>query len=132
MTYDFATRLNRLGTRMKEVNDNFLLYSRTDENRHTTTLQVNNFTPVQFDMNELASFGIPLLQEKMQRFAFDAADIATLNPPKPVHGDRITWGTRIYEVVRVNEETYRYTTSSQTRLLVNAKQIGTTSMAQYT
>lgn len=131
MSYNFATRLDRLGTRMKQINDNFLLYSRTDETRRTTTLQINNFTPVQFDMNELAAHGITLLQEKMQRFAFDSSDIATLNPPKPKHGDQITWGTRIYEVVSVNEETYRYTTSSQNRILVNAKQIGTTSLDGY-
>jgi hypothetical protein len=118
MAYDFTTRLDYLGTRMKELHQNTMTYSRS-----TTDLTITNFTPERVDVQQLALMGITLVTEKVMAFVFDTSELSTLSPSVPVAGDRITIGSFVYEVMQVADEVYNYTTSTRVRIRVHCKQV---------
>lgn len=119
MVYDISTRLDRLGTRMKELHNNSLTYTRSGE----TPITITNFTPEKCDVDQLIALGIAIMNEKWQDFVFDLADLATLTTTEPRTGDKITWGTLTFQVTAINDEVFKYTTSSRTRIRVHAKQV---------
>lgn len=119
MTYDFSTRLDINGTRMQELHSNMLTYTRTG----STPITVENFTPGKTDVELLQSMGIAILNQAWQDFIFDLADLATLTPAYPKVGDQITWGTLVFEVMPIQDEAFKYVTSSRTRIRVHAKQV---------
>lgn len=125
MVYDFSTRLNRLGTRMKQLHDNSLVYS-----RGATTTRIDNFTPEDVDVSTLAAYGMVLLTDKEQDFVFDFADLATFSPNTPQVGDKLVWNSRTYQVVSLGgqdiAEVWRFITSTRTRIRVHAREIPTT------
>ncbi len=124
MAYDFSSRLDTLGTRMKELHQNSLTYKRVDLDGNETSTTITNFTPERVDVEQLAAFGITLVTNQLQDFAFDAADLSSFSPPIPERGDKITWGTDEYEVMAVNDQVFVYTTSSRKRIIVHTKRVG--------
>lgn len=119
MTYDFSTRLDRLGTRMKQLNSNSLSYQRTGE----SSVTVENFTPEKIDVNELAIHGIPLIQDKMQSIVFDTTSLADWSDPLPKEKDKFVWDGRTFEVFIIGEKAFNFTTSTRKRIRVNGRQI---------
>lgn len=119
MTYDFSTRLDRLGTRMQQLHNNSLVYSRTGE----TSVTIENFTPEKTDVNELALAGIPLIIDKMQDFVFNTSELSTFSNPLPKPGDRLTWNGRVFELFVIGEQVYLFTTSTRVRIRVHSRQI---------
>ncbi len=122
MTYNFATRMDRLGSRMKQLHDNVLTYTRGG-----VSVRVTNFTPERFDVNSMAAYGVVVITEKFQDFIFDASKLGSFSPTEPQIGDTITWGTRTFTVVALgppgeDAECYRYTTSSRARVRVHTRQ----------
>ena len=122
MTYDLASRFNYVGQRMKELNQNTLILSRVGE----TNIEVPNFTPEKIDVETLAAYGLVHVTKKMQAFVFDTTKYSSWSDSLPKVGDRIVWGTRIYEIMVMGkeDEVYTFTTSSRLRIRVNTKQIG--------
>lgn len=118
MVYDVSTRLDRLGTRMKELFDNSLTYS-----REAVDITITNFTPEKTDVDILMAMGIAVVNEKWQDFVFDTADLSVLDPAEPRRGDRIVWESLTYEVFPIGDEPFKFTTSSRARVRVHAKQI---------
>ena len=124
MAYDFSTRLDRLGTRMNEVNDNSLIYS-----RGTSQREIKSYSPTKIDVQELALSGIVLVKEKTQGFAFSTSELSKFDPPVPQAEDRITLydsataTEKVFEIFNINDRSFQYTTSSRKRVIVNAKQI---------
>lgn len=118
MVYDVSARLDNLGSRMKELHDNSLTYSRS-----STDCTVDNFTPEKTDSDILMALGIAVVNEVWQDFVFDLADLATLSPAYPKSGDSIVWGTRTFRVMAIGNEVFKFTTSSRKRIRVHAKQI---------
>lgn len=125
MTYDFSTRLDRLGTRMKQLHDNSLTYS-----RGATTTRIDNFTPEDVDVSTLAAYGLVLLTDKEQDFVFDYADLASFSPNTPQVGDRIVWGSRRYQVISLGSqdvaEIWRFITSTRKRIRVHTREVPNT------
>lgn len=120
MTYDFSTRMDRLGTRMKQLHNNSLSFERSGE----TAILVENFTPEATDVNELALQGIPLIADKMQDFVFDTVDLANLANPLPKVGDKVVWNGKTFELFIVGEQVYKFTTSTRKRIRIHSRQIG--------
>lgn len=118
MTYNMADRLDTLGTRMGSLHSNSLTYS-----RGITSVVITNFTPEKCDVNEMLALGVIQISEKLQDFAFDLADLATLSPAYPQHDDKIVWGTLTFRVTSIGDEIFRPTTSSRKRIRVHAKQV---------
>ena len=121
MTYDFSTRLDRVGERMQELHDNSLTYSRSGE----LDLTITNFTPEKADVDQLIALGIVVVNEKWQDFVFDVADMSTWTIPEPRTGDKIVWGTLTFQVTSIGDETFKYTTSTRKRVRVHSKQVKT-------
>lgn len=123
MTYDIATRMERVGTRMKQLNDNSLVYSRADQNNVKTTATITNVTLGKFDVNEDNAFGITLITKKMLDFIFDTDELAGFDPAVPVAGDTIVFDGRTYETFSIGDQVYDFTTSTRTRIRIHAKQV---------
>lgn len=123
MPYNLASRLDKLGERFKTLNVNSATYERPGSVIAAATIQ--NFTPEKLDVTALAMFGIVLITDKMQDAVFDTAQIAAFGEPE--HGDKFTWGIRVFEVMRIGNErdgeTFRYTTSSRLRIRVHIRQV---------
>lgn len=124
MAYDIATRLDTLGTRMQELNQNTATYSRTDDACIDTDITITSFTPEKVDIEQIAMHGLTLLTMKLLDVIFDLADLTTLDPAEPVEGDTFTWGTKVFTVMSIGEEVFTYTTSSRLRIRVHLKQTG--------
>lgn len=120
MVYDFSTRLDRLGTRMKTINDNSLIYTRPGE----VAIEIENFTPQKCDVNELAMYGIPLVLDKLQDFCFDTADLSSLTYPLPKQGDQIEWNGKTFETFLIGDQVFRFTTSTRVRIRIHGRQTG--------
>ena len=125
MTYDFSTRLDRLGTRMKQIHNNTLTYTRTG----FPPITITNFTPEKIDVTEMAAAGLVLITDKAQDFVFDADKLAALNPPTPKASvDKIVWDGKTFEVFGIGDgqsdesQTYRYTISTRKSIRVHTKQ----------
>lgn len=123
MTYDFSTRLDRLGTRMKDLHDNELTYTRSG----STAITIENFTPEKLNVNNYSMAGVTLLQEQVQDFVFDTSELSSLSPSTPKVGDTLVWGSWTFTVIALKvdegmEEVFLYTTSSRNRLRVHTKQ----------
>ena len=123
MAYDFSTRMNTLGNRMRQLHQNTLTYTRGN-----TTATIPNFTPEKVDVTAIAVYGLTILTDKLQDFVFDTNKLVNFAPPEPKIGDRITWGTRTYEVLGIGPSTneaecFKYITSSRLRIRVHARQI---------
>ena len=121
MAFEFSTRLDTLGTRMKELHSNTLTYTRKKDGV-TTTATVTNFTPETCDIQEIAQHGIVLVTAKLQDFIFDTSDISAFSPAVPETGDTLTWGSNVFEVFSIGEEMFKYTTSSRLRIRVHTQQ----------
>lgn len=119
MAYDLASRFDKLGTRMKELNQNSLTYKRSG----SSDITIDNFTPGQIDVTQQGVESVILVTEKAQDFIFDASDLSSLNPSVPKIKDQIVWGSNTYEVFSINDELYTYTTSSRQRIRVHTKQV---------
>jgi len=119
MTYNLATRLNRVGTRMKELNDNSLTYTRSGE----TPIEITNFTPEKCDSDQLLALGIAIVNEHWQDIVFDTAALSTLTIPEPRTGDKVTWDGVNYQVTALADEVFRYTTASRVRIRVHMKEV---------
>jgi len=118
MSYDISTRLDYLGDRMQELNVTSLTYLRGEE-----SVEIENFTPQKVDVDELAAFGISLITEKLQDFTFYTSKLEDLDPPLPIRNDKILWNGRVFEAFSINEEIYRFTTSTRKRIRVHTRQI---------
>lgn len=120
MTYNLADRLDYLGTRMKELNDNSLIYERAGY----APITIENFTPQRITVEQLAAYGIILITSKHYSFTFDYSDLSILGSrPQPKEGDKITTGGFVYEVFQMGDAVYTFTTSSRSRITVHAKQV---------
>tara|TARA_Y100000310_G_scaffold310662_1_gene356141 strand:+ start:318 stop:680 length:363 start_codon:yes stop_codon:yes gene_type:complete len=119
MAYDIATRLDKLGTRMKELNQNSITYQRTGE----TDLTISNVTPGTIDVTQLGVDSVVLITEKAQDFIFDTSELSSWSPVVPKIGDTIVWGSNTYQIFSINDELYNYTTSSRLRIRVHTKQV---------
>ena len=117
MAYDLSTRLDVLGTRMKDLNQTTLSYV-----RGATAITVTSPTLGKVDVNQLAAYGIVLVTEKLQDFIFDTSDLSTLTPALPKIGDKIVWDGNTYLVSSFGEEVFTYMTSSRNRIRVHTKQ----------
>jgi len=122
MTYNFSTRLDRCGTRMKQLHDNCLTYA-----RGTNEVVIENFTPEKIDVDQLQALGIAIINEKWQDFVFDYSALEDLPSQDPQINDLITWDdgespVRQYRVFSINDELYKFTTSSRKRIRVHTKQ----------
>jgi len=106
---------------MSQIHDNTLEYT-----RGATTIEITGFTPEKQDVNQLAAYGIVLINERIQDFVFNASELSALSPPVPQNGDTITWGTHTFSVMKIGDssggEIYRYTTSSREAIRVHTKQ----------
>lgn len=118
MTYDFSSRLDLLGTRMKELHNVSLVYR-----RRSVSVSISNATPEQCDTEQLQALGIAILNEKWQDFVFDTADLTQFFPAEPEAGDVIVWGTDTFQVTSIGDELFKFTTSSRLRVRVHTKQI---------
>lgn len=104
---------------MKELHDNSLVYGRTGE----SSVTIDNFTPEETNVEELAAFGVVLITDKMQDFIFDAADLSSFDDPEPQNGDTIVWNGNTFKVFIEPNAPYTYVTSTRKRIRVHAKQI---------
>jgi len=118
--YSLADRLDYVGRRMQELNQNTLTLIRVDE----SNVAVDNFTPEKITVEALALYGIVLVNQKAQAFVFDTSKYSSWTDNFPKVGDRISWEDRIYEVMVMGDEVYTFTTSSRLRVRVNTKQVG--------
>ena len=119
MAYDFSTRLDTLGTRMKELHQNSLIYKRVDN----TDITVSNFTPERIDLVQAATAGVTQLVDKLQDFVFDTADLSGLSPSLPQEDDKIVWDSKTFKPISLNEELYSFTTTSRKRIRVHTIQV---------
>lgn len=118
MTYDFSDRLDYLGTRMQDLHQNELLYT-----RDSVDLKIENFTPEETDTEQLQALGIAILNEKWQDFVFDADELSDFTMAEPEAGDTLTWGDMTFQIVSINDKLFKYTTSSRKRIRIHTKQI---------
>jgi hypothetical protein len=118
MTYDFHERLDLLGSRMKELNQITVQYT-----RGTQTVSIHNVNRGRTEAAEIGVHGITLIEEQQQDFVFDSSDLASFDPNTPEHGDRITDGATVFEVMTLGDRTFRYTTPTRKRIRVHTKQV---------
>jgi hypothetical protein len=119
MAYDFTTRLDHVGSRMPQLHDNTMTYTRDGY-----TITFYNCTPEKVDVEQMQALGIAIIQEKWQDFVFDALLLETaFIPPEPQVGDIIGWQGYEFRVSVLGEETFRYTTSSRKRIRVHTRQV---------
>ena len=121
MTFDLATRLDYLGTRMSELHDNSMTYR-----RGSTTITIENFNTERPSVEQLAIFGMTQITQKCQEFIFDTSELSTLDPALPQQGDEITWGSNTFTVMHDENAIaiYDFITSSRNRIRVYTKQTG--------
>jgi hypothetical protein len=120
MAYDFATRLDYLGKRMRKLHVNQLLYLKPSTGQLIT---VTSFTPEKIDVTQLGVYGVTLITDKAQDVIFDAFKLSVLSPPLPEQGHQLTWNGTVYEVFSIGDEVYRHVTSSRKRIRIHTKQI---------
>jgi len=116
--YDFQSRLNLVGDRMKTVNRNSLQVIRAGKQ-----IVINNFNPATSDLEQLALYGLTAIAHRLQDFIFDTKELRTFDPDRPLEDDIFMWRGRQYSVLSIGEEIYRYTTSSRKRIRVHTKQV---------
>lgn len=119
MGYDFSSRLDYCGTRMKDLQNETITYT-----RDSTDLEIENVTPEESDAELLQSLGISLLREKWQDFVFDTSELSDFTLAEPKEGDKIVWGDYTFMLAAIGDELFKYVTSTRKRIRIHTKQIG--------
>ena len=119
MPYNLASRLDYLGTRMQELNQNQLTLTRPNE----PNIIVTNFTPEKTDVEALGVHGIVLITEQAQDFIFDTSKFRHWTDKFPKVGDRLVWKTLTFEVMNIGDQCYFFTTSSRLRIRIHTKRV---------
>lgn len=116
MTYDFQSRLDKAGERMKVVNGRAGIYRRGSDIVHITV------SPLAVDRQELALHGIVLVSEDRQDYAFDAEDLVLAGKStRPRRGDSIEVDGRTHEIQPIGDTLWKWVTSSHRRIRVHTK-----------
>lgn len=117
MVYSYQDRLDRLGTRKKEVDVQTVTASRTGEASATVDCTIEYFPP---EGNEASPH---FIQTELIAFTFDTADWPLTGTPQ-AH-DKMTFGGNTYEIVPMSSDDryFRYTTSSRNRIRFFGRQV---------
>lgn len=114
MAYDVRTRLDLLGSRMKELNQLSIVYQRSTMQ---TTIQnvacAKSLVSVTGD--EIT------LESEYRGYIFDASELNGFTPPVPQAGDTISDGVLTCEVVKIDDQTHNFTTSTRKRVRVHTR-----------
>lgn len=118
MAFDYAARLAHVGTRMKELNQQTITYS-----RGATSVSGIVASPIHMTGDELMpSIAITVIE--YQDWAIDVADLGALFPPQV--GDKITKATgEEFRVSSLGQDgpPFQYTTSTRVRVLIHSEMI---------
>lgn len=117
MTYDFASRHDRLRTRMREVNSTTIDYARGE-----TTVEGFSATVYEMKPDELMALGLPV-DTRRREYIFDIDEIAE-EFTVPRQADEITDGSLRCKVVPQGDEPcFRWTNHQRNEVRVHAEAI---------